>query len=220
MKTLQIQDGMVLICGPSTTGKSTLAKRIVNEAPYQDPVLVSHDEMIRKYLNEHGYPQEKFYTGLVGEEDYQFKVSVVKTVRDALKTRKFVIYESVYCNPENLTTLLTTMPVWGLNRPLTLIKMWPSFQLQMQFLNERPDHSRVDVNAIMSQRGGFKKVVAPQYFAKQAEWIKEYTVDDPRKVKLEFRKSGELTKELLSAYEVYEELLEKCPEAVQAIQEI
>lgn len=55
-KTLQIQDGMVLICGPSTAGKSTLAKRILNEAPYQDGVLVSHDEMISKFLKEHGYP--------------------------------------------------------------------------------------------------------------------------------------------------------------------
>lgn len=90
----------------------------------------------------------------------------------------------------------------------------------MQFLNGRPDRRKVDMHAIMSQRNGFKEVVTPQYFAKQADWIKEYTVEDPREVKLEFRKSGELTKGLLSAYENYEELREKCPETMRAMQEI
>lgn len=219
-KFLQIQDGMVLVCGPSTAGKSTLAQKIINEAPYQDKVLVSHDEMIRKYLNGHGYPQEKFYTGLVGEEDYQFKVSVVKTVRDALKARKFVIYESVYCNPDNLTMLIMTLPTLGLNRPLTLIKMWPSPQLQMQFLSKRPDHHHADINAIMSQRKAFSKVAHPQCFADEVEWLKEYTVEDPREVKLEFTKSHELTRQLLAAHENYEELCEKYPEIMQTMRSV
>lgn len=214
-KFLQIQDGLVLICGPTTSGKTTLAKRIIREAPYQDKLLVSHDDALREFIKERGYPEEKYYSGLDKDDDFAFRSTVAKTISQALNEKKFVVHESVYCIPQNLAALLTFMPAWGLNRPLTLIKMWPSWQLHMVFISKCPNREMINPDAVQSQRCGFKEVIRPNHFAKHLECVKEYTIEDPREIVLDFRKKGELSKELLAAFEAREGFCEKYPDITQ-----
>lgn len=41
-----IRYGSVVICGPTSTGKTTLSKRISSEMPWQGCRLISHDEVL------------------------------------------------------------------------------------------------------------------------------------------------------------------------------
>lgn len=220
MKTLQIQDGLILICGPSTSGKTTLAKRLFDEMPYRDKFLLSHDEFLKNYLKKKGRPMKDFYDGLKGESDSEFKTAIVTTIRDAFARHECVVYESLYCVPENLAQFLAIFPALGLKRPMTLIKLWVPQQLQMQFLKQRPDSRRVDIGALISQRQSFATCVESNYFAGDIEWIKEYVVNDPRDVRFDFRKKGEITNELMAAYEAWEECKEKIPDFVQFVTEL
>lgn len=216
-KFLQIQNGMVFICGPTSAGKTTLARRILAEAPYPDKALVSHDEMLEVYLKAHDYPLEvAVTTGLEGEDDEEFKATVFRAVRDALNQRKFVIFEGVYEDAARLSTLLDLLPAWGLKRPLTLIKLWPSLPQQTEFIMRRYRDIAVNLDAIIAQRENFKEIMQPNAFSKNREWIKEYTIIDPRSIVLEFRRSGELSNELLAAYECYETFRERHPDLVLA----
>lgn len=220
MKTLQIQDGLILICGPSTSGKTTLAKRLFSEMPYRDKLLLSHDKFLKDYLKKIGQPIKTFYTGLEGESDDKFKTAIITTLRDAFARHECVIYESLYCVPENLAHLLAIFPTLELKRPVTLIKLWVPQQLQMQFLKQRSDRHRVDVKALLSQRQSFATCVESGFFSYNTEWLKEYTVNDPRDVRFDFRKKGELTNELMAAYEAWEECKEEVPDFVQLIAEL
>jgi len=220
MKTIQVQDGLVLICGPSASGKTSLARKMYNEAPYADKTLVSHDAMLRNFLKEAGIESNVFYTGLTGDLDKQFKMSVLRAICDGLQSRRFVIYESVYCDPNRLTPLIASFPLMGLDRPLTLIKMWLPLSLQMEFVQTHAKRKAFRPDVLLSQRSGFQSVVEPRHFANQAEWIREYTVNDPRELKLEFYPVREMTKELLAAYEAHEELTEEVGDLVEPMSDI
>lgn len=220
MKTIQIQNGLVLICGPSSSGKTTLAKKLYNTAPYAEKCLISHDEMLKDFLRQNGFKDDVFYTGLKGGNEEQFKLCVLKVLCAALQKREFVIYESVYCNTNHLTQLIASFPVLGLDRPLTLIKMWLPMNLNLYFATKRPEERAFRPDALVSQRGGFSRVVESNFYASQAEWIREYTVNDPRQLNIEFKKPKELTKELMAAYETRERMKETMPHLVQAAMKI
>ncbi len=202
MKTLQIQDGMVFICGPSTTGKTTLARRIFQEAPYRDKIIISHDDVLLEFINEHKLPKEQFVQGLSPTDDEQFRTKLMDIVKTALESRKFVVYEGCYCDTVTPTGLITMLPLIGLDRPLTLLKMWPSTELHHQLIHGRFKDCIVDVQRIKHQRVIFESVIEPRYYAK-FEYVHEYTIEDPRDITLNFKKRGELSKELLAAYETW-----------------
>lgn len=219
MKTIQIQNGLVLICGPSASGKTSLARKIYDMAPYNEKSLVSHDAMLKEYIKKSGFKQEMFYTGLDDSEDEKFKVSVIRRIRDSLQRHAFVIYESIYCDVDCLTQLIASFPTLGLDRPLTLLKMWLPLELNLQFATTHPERQAFRLDALLSQRAGFNGAIEPKYFASQAEWIREYVISDPRELNLEFKGAKEVTKELMAAYEIHEELLEKAPEIMRAMSE-
>lgn len=216
-KTLQIQDGLILICGPSTSGKTTLAQRLFDEIPYTDKVLLSHDEFLRDFLKRTGRPVDTFYAGLDSEGNSKFKEALAMQIRDACARRQCIIHESLYCVPENLETLLRILPAFGLNRPVTLIKLWPSLELWMQFLRKRPDRERVDMRALLSQRVSFQPSTVERFFSKKVPWVHEYCVEDPRVISFEFKKKGELTSELMASYEEWETCWDKAPDFMQFI---
>lgn len=213
-KTLQIQNGLVFICGPSTSGKTTLAKRIFEQAPYRDKIWISHDQVLIDFIRAHGYPNEAFFGGISEEDDEKFRMGVVKALHDAFFQRKFVVFDGLYCDAKRLGELLLHMPCFGLDRPITLLKMFLPQELQLQFINKRL--SDFDREKLMQQRSEAEKFVAPGHYSQEIEWVKEYTIDDPREIELEFRKSGELSKELLAAFEVHEIIQEKCGVELEA----
>lgn len=222
-KLLHIQDGMVFICGPTSTGKTTLAKRIFEEAPYPDKVLISHDEMLQKFLAENSLDPKLFYEGLDDATDQKFRAYVVLSVRDALHSHKFVIHESTCCSRGDSATqvrdMVASFPILGLDRPLTVVKMWPSLSMQLQFVNERPAGMRPTKEAVLAQRATFKPTAMASNFTDEG-WIREYRIDNPREVSLDFKRRGELSKELLTAFSNWEDLNEKFPELMDEMSNI
>ncbi len=211
-KTIQIQDGLVFICGPSASGKTTLARKIFDEAPYSHKTLVSFDKILVEFLVDHNLPGKYFYTKLPGDLDEKFKTNVILALQKALTSKDFVIYEGIHCDPEKLGTIIDFLPFLGLNRPLTLIKLFLPMELQLAFLQTRFGSATIndidDRDRLKSQRADIARMKEPNHFSKNREWIKEYTIDDPRELRFNFKKSHELSRELLAAHEYFEQFSE------------
>lgn len=211
-KTIKIENGLVLICGPSSSGKTTLARTIINEAPYHDQILLSHNEILHAFIAERNLPTKLFIDGLPEELDAEFKMCVLNTLQEVLFTKKFIVYESLYCDPLKLNTILNGLPLLGLNRPLTLIKLFPSNDLHSKFLVKKYGVLKnVDMDQLNSQHASFKLAAQPKYFSSNREWIREYTVNDPRNLRLDFKKASEVSKALLASLENFEEFFASFP---------
>lgn len=223
-KFLQIQDGLVFICGPSTSGKTTLAQKIYEKAPYRNKVWISHDRILVDFIKTHGYSEEAFYDGLPEEDDAEFRGSIIKALIEAFSQRKFVVFEGLYCDAENdaerLGDFLCHIPFFGLERPITLLKMLLPYDLHSQFLHNRLTDIDIDWPRLATQRREAERFIEPGYYSREMEWVKEYSIDDPREIELEFRKAGELSKELVAAFAIHEEISERFGDISQYFSEI
>ena len=199
---IQIQDGMVFLCGPSATGKSTLAKRIMQEAPFQEKILFSYDDIISNHLVALGYAPSARPGELSPLDLERCQEGISQTFYDAMSTNGFLVCESVCYDPTKLAWILAAFPLCSQGKPLTVIKMLPKMRLQYQFYAKR-GFSRDQVIDVMMHRRLFLPASAQGFFAEQYGWVQDYLVEDPRSLEIEYVESGTTTKELEAAKMAY-----------------
>lgn len=203
-KTIQIQDGLVVVCGPTASGKTTLAKRIIEESPYRNKILLSVDAEARKFLHEAGLPEEMMRTGLDKATNALFHDWLVERMASAFSSDSFIVYEGV-CNRDNkMWWSLRLFPLDGFCRPITLIKVFPDLELHTKFMkSRRRSKFPVSPQELLLQRAMFQSLAEEPLFA-DCDWIREYLITDPTQIRLDFMKSRQCSKELLAAFMLYE----------------
>ncbi len=216
-RTLKIQNGMVIICGPSCSGKTTLAEKIFNQTPYGNKILLSNDQMLRCYIKKEKLPAEWFFTGLDQKNQERFAYEFVIAIRDALRARKFVVLEALYCDIEKLEKLLGFLPILGLDRPVTLIKLLLTEALHQEFVKRRPEVAAdylVEVHHI--QRQGFEPIFKER-LSETWQGMVDYAINDPRELAFDFLPERQVTVQRIEAYSCFEEAQGKYPRIVEVI---
>ena len=203
-KTITIQNGLTVICGPTASGKTTLAQHIIKETPYHKKCLLSIDAEAKKFLHEVGLPEELLHRGLDQATHFMFQDWLTKKLVSAFDEDSFVVYEGVCERDSGLLQGLRLFPLTGFCRPITLIKIFPDLTLHTEFAKKRL-HSELPVSPqeMLLQRNAFHFLAEDPLFV-SCEWIREYLITDPTQVRLDFMKSGQCSKESLAAFMVYE----------------
>ena len=171
---ITIKYGTVVICGPTSTGKTTLAKRILREMPWQECELVSHDEVLGSVLRP-GMTQS--------EIDKQFRLTCLSLLSDGIKRRVPVIYEGKYYEKERLYAFLTLLSIMDPVRPICLIKMATDAKMQREFAMNRSG-LKPTAKTVRIQNSLFEGVLETHY--SEAPNIQEYVVTNPNDLKFRF----------------------------------
>lgn len=176
-----------MICGPTSTGKTTLAERIIAESPYDNKVLLSYDQILRDFIETHHLPKERYYIGLSPEENREFQEERVDGLMRAFQQHCFTVYEGWFENYLSLRLFIEFLPLVGLDRPLTVLKMWPSLELQKEFgLNRTTDREYLSLDTIMNQRHAFRDIIDHRPISDVKSWVNDIVVCDPRELSIEF----------------------------------
>lgn len=142
---INIDNRVVLIVGPSTTGKTTLSKRIQEESSRKS-VIISHDEVL-KTINQ-SQTKEAF--------DTDFRLTLLKRISDAIAdtSNELIILDTLNFDLKALFAFLYLVRGYiGYNESMTLIKMFPPLELHVEYILERAKlDNRVNPNIILNQR--------------------------------------------------------------------
>lgn len=187
-----IQDGLVMICGPTCSGKTTLAHKILDEAPYRDRTYISWDDTEDELRVQQGCQPE------VSEVRYR----IIRKLHEAFDQRQFVILEGIYAQSESIKAMTRIIfPALGLSRPITLLKVCPSVETRHDFFRQRmfDGFSIDDLKNFSDQGVSFRKFVLDSSHNHCADWIREYAVTDPQNAVFDFLPARMVTRELASA---------------------
>lgn len=175
---IDINNRFVMICGPTTTGKTTLAYRIKKECS-GNCVVISQDEIIKS-----------FPKGISKNECIRLcKNEVLRSIGIALKDPNvdLVVYETVALTALNVLAIQMALPFLNYHEPMTLLKMSLPIGLHFEFcrerkrkLNEQPTE-RVfgnQLTAYYSQDGSLNA---------KFQNCEEFVITDPRNLGLDIR---------------------------------
>lgn len=171
---ITIKYGTVVICGPTSTGKTTLSKRILDEMPWQGCELISHDEVLREVWRPN-MPQPQI--------DMEFQTSCFDLLSSAMKRDAPIIYEGKYYEKERLYAFLLLLSMMDPMRPICLIKMATGAKMQRKFARQRsgPKPTAKDMHL---QNYLFRGVLDTHY--SESPNIQEFVVKNPEKLELVF----------------------------------
>lgn len=127
---LDITNRLVLICGPTTSGKTTLANRIKNESPVSS-IVISHDEVLAKVNKNQS--QEKI--------DYEFRMRFISEINAAIcSDYSLIILDTLNIRNKALTSVLIILrALLKYTDEITLIKMNLPMDLQKEFILKRKE---------------------------------------------------------------------------------
>lgn len=173
---ITINPGSVIICGPTSTGKTTLAKRIRTEMPWPECELVSHDEVL-------GIVQETVTSQ--EEINHFFKILCYELIAGAIKDGAPLIYEGKYVEVNRLCAFLAVQMELDPKRSICLIKMAPSLKIQQKYarLRSGPKPTPLD---ICRQNEVFRGVLNTRFEDERLP-IREYVVTNPEDLVLHFQ---------------------------------
>lgn len=190
-------EALVMVCGPSCTGKSTLARKVYELAPMRphektihsndavmlrlmrrEPQLKRQLEMIEQYGV---IERELMPDGLFAKLHQQNREQLVNRVRK----HKFVVPEGGYCTYDQVAALLMGLGLACDDRPFVLIKMAPDINLHRKLYQTSQSKHHQLFEAARMEADEFETVVQTQ-FADTIPMLTEYVVTDPTDVQLSF----------------------------------
>lgn len=187
---IPISNGLVIICGPSTSGKTTLAEKITELSPYPQTTHISHDTELQQFITNNHLPTEFFLTGLPEDLEGFFRVQILERLLEALDPERFTVYETLCCelpdSPAKLNSLIGRLPDLGLSQPLTVLKTFLPIDLHHTFLKQRYKLIEINWERLNAQRHNFAPAAQSQYFSQGREWVHEYTIADPQNIEFIF----------------------------------
>ncbi len=215
---VEIQNGIVVVTGPSAVGKSVMAQQIFESTPYHNKVLLQQDnpykgitatekvELLRleqQFLSSTMSMSDEYSKSyLRSHEARSYVMATEYRLQKALEKRQFVVLDGTYCQKEILYCFLAALPKLGLMKPVTLLRLCPDIKLHMSFYRARK--RKVEKQILFEQMREFHKFSRKEVVT-LFPWVRVYEIGDPRKVKFDFLGSNEVTVELLSAYSAYED---------------
>lgn len=180
---------VLLICGASCTGKSTLSRKIIEAYPGESKTLFASDGVMEKYLNLYPDAAMRVQRSVIENggvlKDPQFELFLSAMFTEVLHTKDLVISDGIYVKPEMVVShIMATAHARGPS-PFILVKMNPNRELHRKFYSERSADRKLAWPAIEDELRYFQTTLATD-FSRGFRWVQQYTVTDPRKVKVQF----------------------------------
>jgi len=180
---LVISTRLVVIVGPSTTGKTTLAKKISSEFKGKS-IIISHDDVVNK-INKN-QPQDKI--------DMQFRLLLIEQIKDAIndESNKLIILDTLNIGYQSLLAFLCIIKAICYSNEITLFKTDLPFNLHEKYIRERAKKdSKTDLKTILAQRkfyysndGSLKASFSNQYHDYLVD--DEYIITNPEAITIQF----------------------------------
>ncbi len=180
--TIPIHNRIVLIVGPTTSGKSTMAKKI-QEQFQGTSVIVSHDEVFYK-VNQN-QPQYAI--------DLEFQILYISAIKEAIldQQNQLVIIDGMELLYKNVLETLNHLREIGYEDRITLLKTDLPIDLHLLFCEQRDDdllrrnttHEELH-NTILKQSSFYHSSIGSLY--SRFEDVDECIIKDPREVQFIF----------------------------------
>lgn len=188
---------VVLIYGPSCSGKSTLAEKIITETPHASKGIHSGDQALSEIYAAHPElaPYSLISMGLIATSAQppavlrrlQEEISLLMTemVEAKLQQCDLLVMDEIRLDPDTVLYNLAMLHVMSHHRPIVLIKMMLADKVYQLFYEKRQDDRRLPRNLLDAQRKRFDKV-GRYNFGSSCSYVAEYIVLDPREISLSF----------------------------------
>lgn len=127
---ITINSRVVLIVGPTTSGKTTLAKRIKEEFPGK-AIIISHDD-IAMNLNKNNSKEQS---------DFEHRMKMISSIQSALddEENQLIILDTLNIRREGVFAILMLIKLLGVDEEITLLKTNISLETHCSFFKNRND---------------------------------------------------------------------------------
>lgn len=188
---------VVLIYGPSCSGKSTLAEKIITETPHTSKGIHSGDQALSEIYAAHPEltPYSLISMGLITTSAQppavlrrlQEEISLLMTemVEAKLQQCDLLVMDEIRLDPDIVLYNLAMLHAMSHHRPIVLIKMMLADKVYQLFYEKRQDDRRLPRNLLDTQHKRFDKV-GRYNFGSSCSYVAEYIVLDPREISLSF----------------------------------
>ena len=183
---ITLNNRLCILIGPTTSGKTTLSKRIKDEFS-ENCKVISHDGVLSKI------PKNQSQNQI----DFQFRITLLKEIASALEdtSNKLVVLDTINILHENFTAFVMGLrALLNYNDEITILKMDVDLSLRQEFwrqriamykaLNMNDMLSAMDSNALFQQGALFKSNVGS--LRTQLPSTRNFIINDPTKVKINF----------------------------------
>lgn len=194
-------DAIVIVCGPSCSGKTTLAKRMFQETTQRSKYLYSVDQEIldamQKIPELRPYYQKITHGGFYCDQELpkhaaQQLVRIRSTQLTMALTRyNLLIYDTIFLSRRELAEQMVSMSNFCQHRrPVVLVKILPDAELHRAFYQERRERRNTTClpqDYLARSRSVFASQIMHYNF--QHNWqlhnaFYEYAITDPRMIDL------------------------------------
>ncbi len=188
---------VVLIYGPSCSGKSTLAEKIITETPHTSKGIHSGDQALNEIYAAHPElaPYSLISMGLIATSaqplavlrrlQKEISLLITEMVEAKLQQCDLLVMDEIRLDPDIVLYNLAMLHVMSHHRPIVLIKMMLADNVYQLFYEKRQDDRRLPRNLLDAQRKRFDKV-GRYNFGSSCSYVAEYIVLDPREISLSF----------------------------------
>lgn len=168
---------LVALVGPSDTGKTTLARRMCQEAPIAKTAIIAADREMTEAFMRSDYATDIFE---------QWIATCIVKIDKAYQSGAFVVFDLPCTTWNELTLIFETIHMVGLTIPIVIIKMHPAHELQLEFARHCHSIASRDHAFLKQQHAEFTEI-AQGSVCDKLPWIRrEYLVTDPRDLQLKF----------------------------------
>lgn len=176
---MKLNNRLVIIVGPSTTGKTTLSKKISAEFP-EKSIIISHDEVLAR-INKN-QAQDAI--------NLQFRLRFIEQITRAISdsSNKLIILDTLNFNSQALSAVLYTIRIFiKYTDGITLIKMNLPLELHKEYIIRRSqDNKLVNPSTILSQREFYNSPKGSLYVSYDGLVNEEIMVENPQDLTLDF----------------------------------
>lgn len=179
---INIENRLVVICGPTTSGKTTLTNRIKKEFS-GNCKIIAHDDIISrlpKFINEKA--QSQMFMNILLQELY-------KALDD--ESIDLIVLESIiYLMDQQLMLLLDTLEDMDYCDRVTLIKMHIPIELQIEYCQRRKklEKGAPTMDVIANQDAMFYSPYGT--LNRRYHNCDEFVVENPEELTLDIRPRG------------------------------
>ena len=164
--TLKVEGRTIILVGPKATGKSGVAKRLVNENPLGQGVIVPYD----------GDNSEMNVKNRLKYEEQKERV-----IAQSIKKELFTVIVCEDVSPQKLKSIISTIQLKGLFRKVQVLKFNLSEELHRQFLKR--GHEGITKESMMADREQFQHIVDTNFTDIN---VVQTQIKNPSSIKFEF----------------------------------
>lgn len=174
---LESNKGLVIICGPTTTGKTGIARKILANYEGNNGEFISYSDIWKK-VNKN---QNKV------KREIEFSKKISTTLRNAIERKNFIVLETTILADTELYSLLTAVRILGFSKKITLILIDLDEETHINYLNNRKKGVKPTMKELKKQRKIFlEKILPNKEFDKMTN---KYVINNPNDVVIKFKKN-------------------------------